>query len=145
MATKNKLTLDFPMFDTLKKQLNEAGGNALTAAVEDALKASAAFADTQMKAAIAPHRKTGKVEESLDNHPDQVKWYGTSASIPVGFDLKDGGLPSLFLMYGTKVHGQPHVKPDRKLYDAIYGSKVKKQIQKIQEEAFLSVVKKVIE
>lgn len=145
MATKNKLTLDFPMFDTLKKQLNEAGGNALTAAVEDALKASAAFADTQMKAAIAPHRKTGKVEESLDNHPDQVEWYGTSASIPVGFDLKDGGLPSLFLMYGTKVHGQPHVKPDRKLYDAIYGSKVKKQIQKIQEEAFLSVVKKVIE
>ena len=145
MATKNKLTLDFPMFDTLKKQLNEAGGNALTTAVEDALKASAAFADTQIKAAIAPHRKTGKVEESLDNHPDQVEWYGTSASIPVGFDLKDGGLPSLFLMYGTKVHGQPHVAPDRKLYDAIYGSKVKKQIQKIQGEAFLSVVKKVIE
>lgn len=145
MATKNKLTLDFPMFDTLKTQLDKAGGNALKTAVDNALKTSNSYVEAQLKAAIAPHHRYGTVEESLDARPDQVEWYGTSASIPVGFDLKDGGLPSLFLMYGTKVHGQPHVEPDRKLYDAIYGSKVKKQIQKIQEEAFLSVVKKVIE
>jgi hypothetical protein len=47
-------------------------------------------------------------------------------------------------MYGTKVHGQPHVQPDKKLYDAVYGSKNKRQVQKIQEEAFMSVAKKVI-
>lgn len=144
MATKNKLTLDFPMFETLKKQLNEAGGNTLTTAVENALTTSASYIDSQLKAAIAPHRRTGTVEQSLDTHPNKVEWSGTNASIQVGFNLDDGGIPSIFLMYGTKVHGQPHVQPDKKLYDAVYGSKNKRQVQKIQEEAFMSVAKKVI-
>ena len=144
MATKNKLTLDFPMFETLKKQLNEAGGNTLTTAVENALTTSASYIDSQLKAAIAPHRRTGTVEQSLDTHPNQVEWFGSNASVQVGFNLSDGGLPSLFLMYGTKVHGQPHVKPDKKLYNAVYGSRVKNQVHKIQEEAFLSIVSKVM-
>lgn len=144
MATKNKLTLDFPMFETLKTQLDKAGGNALKTAVDNALKTSASYVDSQLKAAIAPHKKTGQVEASLDTHPNQVEWFGSNASVQVGFNLSDGGLPSLFLMYGTKVHGQPHVKPDKKLYNAVYGSRVKNQVRKIQEEAFLSIVSKVM-
>lgn len=144
MATKNKLTLDFPMFDTLKTQLDKAGGNALKTAVDNALKTSNSYVEAQLKAAIAPHHRYGTVEESLDTRPDQVEWFGSSASIQVGFNLNEGGLPSLFIMYGTKVHGQPHVKPDKKLYNAIYGSRVKNQVKKIQEEAFLSIVREVI-
>ena len=87
---------------------------------------SASYVDSQLKAAIAPHRRTGTVEQSLDTHPNKVEWSGTNASIQVGFNLDDGGIPSIFLMYGTKVHGQPHVQPDKKLYDAVYGSKNKK-------------------
>lgn len=144
MATKNKLTLDFPMFETLKTQLDKAGGNTLKTAVDNALKTSASYVDSQLKVAIAPHKKTGTVEKSLDTHPNQVEWFGSNASVQVGFNLSDGGLPSLFLMYGTKVHGQPHVKPDKKLYNAVYGSRVKNQVKKIQEEAFLSIVSKVM-
>lgn len=140
---KNKLSLDFPMFDHLKKQLEKVGGNALTTAVDKALTESARFTDKELEKAIAPHRKTGRTEKSLEGD-SRTEWSGTTASIDVGFDISDGGLPSIFLMYGTKVHGQPHVAPDRKLYDAIYGSKVKKQIQKIQEEAFFSIASEVI-
>ena len=144
MATKNRLSLDFPMFDHLKEQLEKAGGNALKTAVDKALRESVEYTDKELMNAMAPHRKTGTVEKSLDSKPDWVMWSGTMASMEVGFNLYDGGLPSLFLMYGTKVHGQPHVEPDRKLYNALYGSKVKRQIQKIQENAFRSIAEQVI-
>lgn len=140
---KNKLSLDFPMYDHLKKQLEKAGGNALKTAVDKALTESARYADAQLEKAIAPHRKTGRTEDSLEGE-SRPKWSGTNASIDVGFDISNGGLPSIFLMYGTKVHGQPHVEPDRKLYNAIYGSKVKNQIKQIQEEAFFSIVREVV-
>lgn len=140
---KNKLSLDFPAYDHLKKQLEKAGGNALKTAVDKALTESARYADAQLEKAIAPHRKTGRTEDSLEGE-SRPQWSGTNASIDVGFDISNGGLPSIFLMYGTKVHGQPHVEPDRKLYNAIYGSKVKNTIKQIQEEAFFSIVKEVV-
>lgn len=49
----------------------------------------------------------------------------------VGFDITAGGtyngLPSIFLMYGTQLYGQPHIKPDRNLYNAVYGAATKKK------------------
>ena len=143
MATKNKLTLDFPMYDHLKQQLEKSGGNALKTAVDKALTESVRYTDEELKKAIAPHRKSGRTEKSLEGE-SRPEWSGTNASIDVGFDISNGGLPSIFLMYGTKVHGQPHVEPDRKLYNALYGSKVKRQIQKIQENAFRSIAEQVI-
>lgn len=139
---KNKLSLDFPMFDHLKQQLEKAGGNALKTAVDKALTESARFTDKELEKAIAPHRKTGRTEKSLEGE-SRTEWSGTTASIDVGFDISDGGLPSIFLMYGTKVHGQPHVAPDRKLYNALYGSRVTNQIKKIQEDAFRSITEQV--
>lgn len=141
---KNKLSIDFPMYDHLRKQLEKVGGNSLTTAVNKALTESARYTDNQLEKAIAPHRRSGRTEDSLEED-SRPKWSGTNASIDVGFDISNGGLPSIFLMYGTKVHGQPHVQPDRKLYNALYGTKVKREIQKIQEEAFYSIVKEVIQ
>lgn len=140
---KNKLSLDFPMYDHLKQQLEKAGGNALKTAVDKALTESARYTDEELEKAIAPHRKSGRTEKSLEGE-SRPEWSGTNASIDVGFDISNGGLPSIFLMYGTKVHGQPHVKPDKKLYNAVYGSRVKNQVHKIQEEAFFSIVSKVM-
>lgn len=139
---KNKLSLDFPMFDHLKQQLEKAGGNALKTAVDKALTESARYTDEELEKAIAPHRKSGRTEKSLEGE-SRPEWSGTNASIDVGFDISNGGLPSIFLMYGTKVHGQPHVEPDRKLYNALYGSRVTNQIKKIQEDAFRSITEQV--
>lgn len=139
---KNKLSLDFPMYDHLKQQLEKAGGNALKTAVDKALTESARYTDEELEKAIAPHRKSGRTEKSLEGE-SRPEWSGTNASIDVGFDISNGGLPSIFLMYGTKVHGQPHVEPDRKLYNALYGSRVTNQIKKIQEDAFRSITEQV--
>ena len=89
---------------------------------------------------LAPHRKTGDTEKSLDKNPT-VEWYGYEASENVGFHISEGGLPSIFLMYGTTVFGQPHIDPDKELHDAIYGTKTKKEVHKIQRE----VMEKAIE
>ena len=83
-----------------------------------------------MQSTIAPHRRTGDTEESLKRNAD-VTWIGTAAEVEVGFDIDNGGLPSVFLMYGT-----PKMKPDRKLYNAIYGAKTKKEIAELQEKEF---------
>lgn len=141
---KNKITVDFPGFDMMKKQLDELGGSATKRAIDSALKASQQVVAEQVNAAMAPHIKTGRTKSSIIlNSP--VEWIGDTASIGVGFDISGGGLPSIFLMYGTKLHGQPHIPPDRKLYDAVYGAATRKKILQMQEIAFEKVLERVMQ
>lgn len=141
MATK--LEFDFPMLKKLQKQLEEIGGNALDKAVDKAITDSHAFVTKQLEDAIAPHQKTDRTERSLDKKADIIKT-GTSYSADVGFHITEGGLPSIFLMYGTKVHGQPHIAPDKKLYNAIYGTATKEKVKEIQAQAFFETIEKVM-
>lgn len=138
-----KLELNFPMLDKLTKQLQEIEGNALDRAVEKALEDSNAFVASQLDAAIKPHHQTGRTENSLLKDTE-VKKNGTEYSANTGFKISDGGLASIFLMYGTKVHGQPHVSPDKKLYNAIFGATTKKKIQEIQAQAFFKMIDEVM-
>ena len=73
-----------------------------------------------------------------------MKKNGTEYSANAGFKISDGGLASIFLMYGTKIHGQPHVSPDKKLYNAIFGATTKKKIQEIQAQAFFKMIDEVM-
>ncbi len=134
MAKKNRITMEFNGYSVLERRLKEIGGNAKKTA-ESALKAFHNHVTKKLDSAISPHRKTGDVEKSLNKAPE-VKWTGDIGEIKVGFNISDGGLPSIFLMYGTKLHGQPHIQPDKTLYDAVYGTKTKKEIQKIQREVY---------
>ena len=136
---KNKISIDFPGYELLKKQLDELGSDATKRAIESALKASQQVVAEQVNAAMAPHTRTGRTKRSIViNSP--VEWTADTASISVGFDISGGGLPSIFLMYGTKVYGQPHIEPDRNLYNAVYGAQTRKQIIKNQEQAFEKVL-----
>ena len=142
--SKNKISLDFAGFTVLKKQLDMLGGDATKQAVNSALTASQQLIAEKSSAAMQPHRKTGKTAGSIvEGASYKPVWTGTTAEIAVGFDISDGGLPSIFLMYGTKLHGQPHIAPDRNLYNAVYGSAVKKEIQAIQRKEFEKVLEKV--
>ena len=139
---RNKLTVEFTGYDILKKQLDELSGKATERAVESALKASQQVVSKQANEAIIRHTKTGATQKSIIKN-GVVRWVQDTAEIDVGFDIDNGGLPSIFLMYGTKLHGQPHVTPDRNLYNAVYGSKTRKEVKKIQEEAFWKVIERV--
>ena len=138
-----KLEIDFPMFDELKKKLEAIEENALDRAVTKALEESNAFIAAQLDEAMQPHIRTGKTESTILKNTN-VQKTGTEFSANTGFTIHEGGLPSIFLMYGTKVHGQPHVKPDKNLYNAIYGNATKKRIQEIQANAFYSMIDEVM-
>lgn len=140
---KNKITIDFNGYDVIKKQLDALGGNATQRAIESALKASQQVVAEQVTAAISPHTETGETKRSIvTNSP--VEWTGDAAQIAVGFDINGGGLPSIFLMYGTKLHGQPHIEPDRNLYNAVYGAQTRIKIMEIQEQAFNKVLERLV-
>lgn len=144
---KAKLSIDFEGYSILKRQLDELGGKATERAVDSALKASQQLIARQVSAAMTPHNDTGNLKKQIVT-TNPVEWAGDTASIGVGFNIRGEngleGLPSIFLMYGTKLHGQPHIKPDRELYNAVYGAKTKKEIKKIQEEVFNKVIERVI-
>lgn len=136
---KNKISIDFPGYELLKKQLDELGGSATMRAIESALKASQQVVAEKVSAAMAPHTMTGRTKKSIVIDAP-VEWTGDQAAVGVGFNIVGGGLPSIFLMYGTKLHGQPHIKPDRNLYNAVYGPQTRKEIMQIQEQAFEKVL-----
>ncbi len=131
----NKLVFDTKGLEEMIAWLSEFdNGTEERRAVEDALKDSKDYVTKQLAEEIERHRRTGITEKSLDKN-DSVSWEGTQASIPVGFHIRQGGLASIFLMYGT-----PRMQPDKKLYNAIYGSKTKKEIHEIQEAAFIRAI-----
>lgn len=138
MAKKNRLTLDFDGFDELLNNLKAVEGN-VKETTEDALKKSRSFIAENLHNAMEPHTaksKRNKHTEDAIRDDTPVTWIGTRAEIPVGFDIKNGGLVSVFLMYGTKLHGTQHIKPDKKLYNAIYGKATKNKVAEIQRKAF---------
>lgn len=135
----NKIGLELKGFAELIAKLDAAGGN-LKRATEAALQSSKRAINPGIQAAMQKHRRTGKTEASLDRDMT-VEWDGYTASIGIGFRLGagDGGRASIFLMYGT-----PRITPDKQLCDAVYGSKIKSRIAKIQTEAISKVIERTV-
>lgn len=140
----NKIKIDLSELEAYQKRLEElAGGAAVKRGFESALKATQNVIARNVGAAMMKHVETGETKRSIIDNA-AVEWTGDVASVDVGFRISKGGLPSIFLMYGTKLHGQPHITPDRNLYNAVYGAKVRKQILQIQKEAFEKVIERVM-
>ena len=123
-----KLKLDFSGLDKMIEDMHKMGANVKEVA-ESSLKKSRDYINKNLESAMTPHNRSGETMKSLKDAP--VEWSGTVAKIPVGFDIKNGGLPSIFLMYGTKVYGTPRIKKDMKLYKAIYGKDTMAKIEEI--------------
>lgn len=146
---KNKLTVDFKGFKEVYAQLDKL--NADTKKItEEALEKSFEAVTPGIQAAIAPHHDTGDTEKSLVTSAE-VKWQGTVGSVEVGFDIEHGGLPSVFLMYGTPKHAAANqygksgsvsgVTADKNLYESIYGRSTKNKVKKIQADIFNKALK----
>ncbi len=125
---------EFGALDDLQDMLKRLDGN-MDEATEQALIESQEIVARKAENAMKKHRRTGKTAESIVRDHD-VRQLGGSKEIDAGFRIRAGGLPSIFLMYGTTLHGQPHIKPDKELYDAVYGKKTAEEIEKVQEEVF---------
>lgn len=152
-----KQGLDFKGISELSEKYEKLGGELQTLATE-ALEFIPDEINPKLHVAMAKHRKTGKTEATIVQD-QKVVWSGLAASISVGFDIKKGGLPSIFLMYGTPRHAprnqyggpsragareHPGTAQDIELYDAIYGKKVQNEIAKKQQEIFEDAIAKLM-
>ena len=147
-SSKNKIGLKFDGIEQMIKDLEAVQGD-LKATTEQALIESKKHVNEELKRVTIKEnypakgkysRKTKNTASSIDNDMT-VTWEGTTASIKVGYDMKISGLASIFLLYGTPRH-KPPMKAVRKMYNAIYGAKMKKEIGEIQRQVFENAIKK---
>lgn len=133
------------IFDGFEKMAERMKPETLKSAVNEALTETQKYIQSNVRKASEPYKSksdahpyvTGRMYKSI-LEDEQVQWESTIASIRVGFNLGDkkGGFHSIFIMYGT-----PKIKKDTKIYNAIRGSKTKKEIAEIQKrimERYLS-------
>ena len=105
----NSMKLDTKGIEAMLERIKKAGGN-IEQAAEKALTESAEPFFDDLRAGIAKHRLTGETERSL--RKNRVEWEGGKASIKIGFDINNGGLPALFVEYGTPTQkAQPFIRP----------------------------------
>lgn len=145
-STKNKIGLKFEGLEEMIANLEKVQGD-LKSTTEKALKASKQRVNEELRKVTIPANypaygkySTGKTAQSIDTDMS-VTWEGTTASIKVGYDMQISGMTSIFLMYGTPRH-KPPMKAVRKMYNAIYGAKMKKEVAEIQREVFAKVIKR---
>lgn len=150
--SSRKFGIKFEGFSTIASELDRLQGD-LKKTTEKALEFIPDVVNPELHSTMSKHKRTGKTEESIVN--ENVKWEGTRASIAVGFDIAHGGLPSIFLMYGTPRHAPANqygpangavkgVQQDKKLFNAIFGSSTNKKIAEKQKEIFEKEIKKVM-
>lgn len=156
MAKTKKFGLKFEGFQDIAAQYEKLGGD-LKKVTEQCLAFIPGDINPKFEAAMQNHRRTGRTAQSIVQD-QQVEWEGTKASIKVGFNLSQGGLASIFLMYGTARHaplnqyGSPKkpgarttgMQPDKELYNAIYGNAIQKQISAKQAEIFEKELEKIM-
>jgi hypothetical protein len=99
LAKRNRVGLEADEFAQLIDKVNAMGGDTRRAATE-ALEAARDVITPQARIAIQRHHRTGRTERSLRNNPVKSMANGKLYD-DVGFDIKNGGLASIFLMYGT--------------------------------------------
>lgn len=141
-SSSKKFGVSFAGFERLSQKLESIGGD-LKAASDLALQETHKVVTKKVDAAVAGSRynfeHTGKTKASIYRNP-KPEWTGPVGEIGVGFDLTNGGLPSVFLMYGT-----PRITPDRKLFGAIFSTQTRRDVYKTQYDAFDRMIERIMQ
>lgn len=131
-----RIAVEFAGFDDVIKKLTKFGADTKQI-TEEALQKSFDIVTKKAEEAVAKPNlpaggkySTGQTEESL-TRTLEVTWTSTVATAPVGFNIKKGGLPSIFMMYGT-----PRYMKVQAIYDAFYGSATEGEVLNAQREVF---------
>lgn len=120
-----KMQILFNGFETLAETLDKIS-NDIKPATSEALKETQKFIAPKLHKAMQPHHRTGKTEKSIIDAA-KIEENGNKLSIDVGFRIRQGGMPSIFLMHGT-----PRMEKDTRLYNALYGVKTRREIKELQ-------------
>lgn len=155
MARK-KFGLEFAGFNEVLERYKKLGGN-LKGITEECLEFIPAEINPNLQADMARHHSK-RVVKSISTDK-KVEWEGLKAGVKVGFEINKGGLPSIFLMYGTAKHvpknqyGTPKragarmnggITADKKLYNDVYGRSIHKKIGEKQEAILAKEIQKIM-
>lgn len=135
-----KMSLSFDGLDKMLKKL-EALEKDTKSVTEEALSKAHEIVTAKAEQAIAKpnlpargHYSHGDTAASLQRTP-KITWKGSEASVDVGFNIRNGGLASIFLMYGT-----PKMAKVQSLYDAFYSSQTEGEVINAEKEIFLEAI-----
>ena len=131
----NKTYLEFEGFDEAISRLTKLGGN-VKGIAEKALKKTHSIVTQKAEDAITPHNQTYQTEKSLRKEAE-IEWEGTLASVKTGFSISEGGIASIFLMYGT-----PRQKKDQKMYNAFWSKSTQNEVMEAQKEIFYEEIRR---
>ena len=142
MATKMKILFDG--FEDLAAAIDRSGKD-LKPAVDEALQKTQDYISERVTSAASPYASkgggmkgyaTGRMFNTIIND-GKVNWTGSVATVDVGFRISaSGGWHSIFVMYGT-----PRMSKDSRIYNAIRGTKTKKDIAEIQKKSMQEYLK----
>lgn len=136
-----RMQILFDGFADLAESIDRAG-NDLHKAVDEALQATQQLVKDNLTTAAAVYDSnglkgyaTGQMYKAIIDDTS-VDWAGSVASVRVGFNLSQaGGWHSIFVMYGT-----PRMAKDTQVYNAIKGTRTKKEIAQKQQEVMQKYV-----
>lgn len=131
MGGKSKI--DFYGTSEFLQKLEKAGGN-VEKAIVNALKKSAEKPKQQMLEYMHQHKLSGATMKSFT---EEIKSEGDKIYMKVGFDIKKGGLPAVFLNYGT-----PRIAPSFFIDNAIENNL--DEIKRVQLEALNNAFKELL-
>ena len=140
-----KMGLEFSGFDEMIRNLERAGANVkqvAEAALTETFNIVTDKVDAVMVKPMMPvggKYWTGETKASLRKDA-RVYWNGTEAHIWVGFDTKNGGWPSIFLLRGTPYH-----EPVQELVDAFFGDQTQGEIILAQKKIFNEAMEKILQ
>lgn len=129
--SKSDSSIEFYGTEELLRKLVDAGAN-LEDAMYDALVKSSVPIKDDLLEFIRRHRLTGVTEKSFEDL-HELNRAGGYMLFKIGYNIKKGGLPALFLDVGT-----PKIKPSFFVYHAFENnvSKVKRAQEEALQEAF---------
>lgn len=137
-----KMSITFDGFNELAEAVDKAGAN-LKKAVNEALVESQKIVQQNLTTGAAVYAGKGLKGYAKGDmfgtilNDGSVSWEGNIATVKAGFKLDQfGGWHSIFVMYGT-----PKMAKDPKVYNAIKGTKTRKDIAKKQEKVMQKYLK----
>lgn len=138
----NRCYLEFEGFDEVIKRLTNLEGDVKETserALKECHKVVTRKAEESVKKSNLPAKgKFSKGDTSKSLYKEaKVEWKGTIASIKTGFSISNGGLASIFMIYGT-----PRYMKNQKMYNAFWGKKTIDEVKKIQEDTFYEEIRR---
>ena len=136
---KSKWAFRFDEMAALSERLENMGGD-LQKAVDTALKSTHEYITPQLSSGIARHDFSGDTAETLERSPHVVWATPLKAKVSIGFNLKEGGIPSIYLMWGTPKRKASEMPVDIAFRNSAFGPKVKREVAKLQRGALEAAV-----